>query len=417
MGKHDVEMTRQEQEAAIDVARELAVEFDRVGKDADAKNSFPHELVPLYKQSGLAGIAVPKEYGGGGADILTLARISRVLAKGDPASSLAFNMHQTMVGILRGLMSDDAKATWLPQVASDNKLICGPFSEERAGLIGLADTTATPTADGGWTIDGRKVWATLCEAADIISFNATVTDDDGLLPDDFMDHAASEGVFVISADLPGLRIDRTWDAMGMRATGTHSLVFDGVRANHEALVGNFRGGLFGEFEWAAMTFSGVYLGLIDKVYENTREILRKKSLGRTAEAANTALKNLGYIQSGLGRMLVEREKCERVLEATCQQLVEGRDAGMDVMSRVGWLDVCKVTITESAIDIADLGMRLVGGQSFRRGHVLERLYRDARSGPFHPLTTEQTYDLLGRIELGLMEAPAEDAEQASAVAA
>jgi alkylation response protein AidB-like acyl-CoA dehydrogenase len=416
MGKHDVEMTAREQEAALDVARELAIEFDKVGKDADAKNDFPLELVPLYKESGLVGIAVPKEYGGGGADILTLSRISRILAKGDPASSLAFNMHQTMVGILRGLMSEEGKATWLPQVASDHKLICGPFSEERAGLIGLADTTATPTVDGGWRIDGRKVWATLCEAADIISFNATVTDDDGLLPEDFHDHAASEGVFVISAESPGLSIDKTWDAMGMRATGTHSLVFDGVEADHDAYVGNFRGGLFGEFEWAAMTFSGVYLGLIDKAYETTREILRKKSLGRTAEAADTALKNLGYIQSGLGRMLLEREKCERVLEATCQQLIDGRDAGMDVMSRLGWLDVCKVTVTETAIEAADLGMRLVGGQAFRRGHVLERLYRDARSGPFHPLTTEQTYDLLGRIELGLVEAPA-PAQPATAIAA
>jgi alkylation response protein AidB-like acyl-CoA dehydrogenase len=79
------------------------------------------------------------------------------------------------------------------------------------------------------------------------------------------------------------------------------------------------------------------------------------------------------------------------------------------MSRVGWLDVVKVTVTESAIDVADQGMRLVGGPSFRRGHVLERLYRDARSGPYHPLTTDQTYDLLGRIELGLLEQPGGEA--------
>jgi alkylation response protein AidB-like acyl-CoA dehydrogenase len=52
-------------------------------------------------------------------------------------------------------------------------------------------------------------------------------------------------------------------------------------------------------------------------------------------------------------------------------------------------------------------MRLVGGSTFRRGHVLERLYRDSRSGPFQPMTTDQTYDHLGKFELGLMDVPAE----------
>jgi hypothetical protein len=50
-------------------------------------------------------------------------------------------------------------------------------------------------------------------------------------------------------------------------------------------------------------------------------------------------------------------------------------------------------------------MRLIGGSTFRRGHVLERLYRDSRSGPFQPMTTDQTYDHLGKFELGLMEMP------------
>ncbi len=55
--------------------------------------------------------------------------------------------------------------------------------------------------------------------------------------------------------------------------------------------------------------------------------------------------------------------------------------------------------------MTDAALRLVGGSAFRRGHVLERLYRDARGGPFHPLTTDQAYDLLGRSELGLFTAP------------
>jgi alkylation response protein AidB-like acyl-CoA dehydrogenase len=407
MGKHSVEMSEQEKAKALDIAREVAVEFDKVGKQADADNQFPLETIPIYKDSGLVGIAVPKEYGGGGADILTLSKISRILAEGDPACSLAYNMHQTMVGIFRGLIPDAAKADWFPRIADDKLLVCGPFSEERAGLTGLADTSATPAADGGWIINGKKTWATLSEAADVITFNATVVDEDGALPEDFMQHAGAEMVFIADMRTPGISIQRTWDTLGMRATGTQTVVFENVHVPASAMAGNFRGGLFDEFEWAAMTFSGVYLGLIDKAYLYTRETLKKKSLGATLEGSDVALKGIGYVQSGLGRMYVERQACERLIENTCLQLIEQRDAGMQTYARVGWLDVVKVKVTESAIESADLGMRLVGGMTFRRGNLLERMYRDARSGPFHPLTTEQTYDLLGRFELGLMEAPAE----------
>jgi alkylation response protein AidB-like acyl-CoA dehydrogenase len=403
MGKHDVEMSPAEQKNAVDIARDLAQEFDKVGAEADAANQFPQCLVPLFKDSGLCGLVVPKRYGGMGADIWTAAQVSRELAKGDPSCALAFNMHTTMVGIFRGLLPEDRQAQWFPQIAQQQKIVCGPFSEERAGLTGLADTTAAPVEGGGFTINGKKTWATLSQAADIISFNACVTEDaDGLLPADFQKHIAQEGVFVLPMDTPGIRVVETWDTLGMRATGTQTVVFDDVIAPADALCGNFRGGLFAEFEWAVMTFSGVYQGLIEKAYEETANILRKKSLGATAEGADVALRGLGYVQCGLGRMLVEKEAGARLLEMSCRQLIEGCDVGWDPVARVALLDVAKLVITESASRVVSDGMRLVGGSSFRRGHLLERLYRDARSGPFHPLTTDQIYDYLGRWELGLL---------------
>lgn len=414
MRNHRVEMTPQEQRKAIDIAKELALEFDRVGPGCDERNEFCHELVEPYRQSGLVGIAVPKEYGGGGADIWTLSQISRELAKGDPACALAFNMHQTMVGIFRGLIDDEAKAKWFPLIAEQNKIVCGPFSEERAGLMGLADTTATPTADGGWAINGGKTWSTLCMAADIITFNATVVDEQGVLPSDHMAHAMAESVFIMDMTTPGISIKETWDTMGMRATGTHTVLFDNAVGPHDAMAGNFRGGLFDEFEWAAMTFSGVYLGLQEKAYEAAKKSLRKKSLGATMEGSDVALKGLGYVQSGLGKMKGLCETSERMLDAQCNYFFEGRDEGMATYERVAWMDITKIVTTENAIEVCDLGMRLIGGSTFRRGHEIERLFRDSKSGPFHPLTTDQEYDLLGKLELGLMDPPAdEDASTSS----
>jgi alkylation response protein AidB-like acyl-CoA dehydrogenase len=403
MGKHDVEMTRAEQQDVLERARTLAKQFDDAGPVADAQNRFPTELVAHYKESGLAALAVPKRYGGLGADIWTTARVSMELAVGDPAIALAFNMHQTMVGIFRGLLDEPMRARLFAQIVRDDALVCGPFSEDRAGLQGLADTTAVPHADGGWVVNGRKTWATLCQGADIVAFNATVTDASGNLPEDVAEHASAELVFVIAMETPGLSIVETWDTMGMRATGTHTLVLDDVFVPADAMGGNFRNGLFGEFEWPSLTFAAVYLGLAQKAYVEAREILKKKSLGATLDGKDITLRDIGYVQYNLGRMLVEVETAARTLETTAAMLLDGRDTAWDPVARSAWLDVAKVTATETAISVADSALRLVGGSSFRRGHVLERLYRDARGGPFHPLTTDQAYDLLGRSELGLFQ--------------
>jgi alkylation response protein AidB-like acyl-CoA dehydrogenase len=406
-------MTEGEREAAINSARELAPEFDKVGAQADKDNQFPFSLVPLYKEAGLPGLGVPKRFGGGGADIWTLAQISYELAKGDPACALAFNMHQVMVGILRGLMPEEQQEEWLSRVAADQLLMCGAFSEERAGFTGLADMTAVPS-DGGYKITGRKVWATLSEAADLATFNATVTDEDGSIPEDHMQRMARERVFICEKNIPGVSIIRTWDTHGMRATGTQTLAFDNAVVPLDANVGDMRMGLTAEFEWAALLFGGVYWGLTEKAYEATRKILLEKSLGATAAAADVPLREVGFVQHGLGEMKVKCEVSGRVLEQTATILREGRDAEWSPLARPGLIDVVKVISTGNARSVTDNGMRLVGGSTFRRGHVLERLYRDARSGLFQPLTTDACYDHLGKFELGLMQMPGAPAVEEAA---
>jgi alkylation response protein AidB-like acyl-CoA dehydrogenase len=401
--KHTPEITPDERADLMDQARQLAKSWEAIGAECDRSNRFPTETVEAYKQSAITSMAVPRRLGGLGADMLTVAQVGRELAKGDPGIALSYNMHQAMVGIFRNTPALDAatRDRVLGAVARDRSIICGPFSEARAGLAGLADTVAVPDGDG-WRITGKKNWSTLVEGSDIIALNATVTDADGSVPEDFREHAKREATFIIPTDSPNLSIDYTWDTMGMRATGSHTIVLDGVYAGPETFGGNFRQGLVGEAEWAAMLFAGVYLGLADKAYAEAVEILRTKHLGATLSGQDTDLKNLGYVQYVLGRMRYELEVADRVLEATGQIAIDQRDAGWPVVARKPKWDVVKVATTEAAMSVTDQAFRLVGGSAYRRGHVLERLYRDARAGYMHSFNTNQLYDFTGRVELGLV---------------
>jgi alkylation response protein AidB-like acyl-CoA dehydrogenase len=403
MHKHTPEITPDERADLLDEAHQLGKTWEAIGRDCDVENRFPTETVEAYKRSSITAMSVPRKWGGLGADMLTASLVGRELAKGDPSIALAYNMHQAMVGIFRNTpaLADDVRETIMRNVAEDRAILCGPFSEARAGLSGLADTVAVPDPSGGWRISGKKNWSTLVEGADLIALNATITDADGSIPEDFREHARRETCFVIPKASDGLTIDHTWDTMGMRATGSHTIVMNDVHATPEMEAGNFRQGLVGEAEWAAMLFGGVYLGLADKAYAAARDILREKHLGVTLGAQDTDVKQVGYVQYLLGKMRSEIEVAERVLEATGQIAIDGRYEEWPATVRKAKWDLVKVVATETGMSITDQAFRLIGGSSYRRGHVIERLYRDARAGYLHSFTTNQLYDFWGRFELGL----------------
>ena len=401
--KHTPEITVAERAKLLDSARELAALLAQAGPACDAENRFPSELVGPYKESGIVGAAVPRRYGGLGADIYTMALVGAELAKGDPAIALAFNMHQAMVGILRATpaLEEPGREGLMSRVANENAIMCGTFSEARAGLAGLADTTAVPDGQGGWRLTGRKNWSTLIEGCDIVTMNATVTDEYGNLPECFGDRAAQEVLFIFDKDTPGVSVDRTWNTMGMRATGSHTLVLDGARVGVEGYGGSFRAGLVGEAEWAAILFGGVYLGLAEKAYEQAVSILRRKRLGATAGAQDTEVRAQGEVQHSVGRMKATLQTAARTLEATALIALENRPLDLPPAVRKAEFDLAKVVVTEAAISVTDEACRLVGGMSFSRGDPLERLFRDARAGLLHSYSTDQLYGAYGRHELGV----------------
>jgi alkylation response protein AidB-like acyl-CoA dehydrogenase len=403
MGKHDIEITNAEREDLFARARKLAVKFAEVGAKADDDNQLPLELVPLYKESGLASLIVPKKYGGHGADLWTVARVEQILAsEGDPAITLSFNMHHVMVGIFLNLLEDGARERLFRQVVEDNALISGPFSEERAGFSTLADTVAVPDGQGGWRVSGKKNWATFIEGADIVTFNATITDAGGKIPENYADHAARESVFILPAKSPGISIKRTWDTFSMRASGTQTCVFEDVHAPAESFGGPFRTGLIGEMEWVSFAFAGVYLGVAERALRLATESLKKKTLGHTVSGENVAVRDVGYVQHQLGQALVELQLAERAVRGTAALLTAGEDSAWTAMDRPAQISIAKIAATEAAIKVSDIAMRLMGGGAIRRGGAIERVFRDARAGIYHPLSGDAVYDLLGKSALGLL---------------
>jgi alkylation response protein AidB-like acyl-CoA dehydrogenase len=316
-------------------------------------------------------------------------------------------MHFIMVGITMGLMSETQNKYWLGRVA-DGEIMFGPFSEQRAGFSGLADMKAVPQSEGGWRLYGKKTWGTLCEAADIITTNATITDADGNLPEDFQERVNAESFFIADFNVDedgqgdGIRIEKTWDALGMHSTGTHVIHFDGLFVPEDGFICEWRSGAFGVLEWASLMFASIYLGMQYRVLEESRAVLSKKTLGATfgaIVAQDTKVATVGHIIDGIGDMASRVELSRRVLYQTCQDLIDGKDDEWPLELRFPYIGLAKTFIAENVMNMTRHAMSMVGGSSFRRGTIFERLYRDSAASMFQPLNSDQSRTYIGEVLL------------------
>ena len=317
-------MTDAELETVMDRARSVSAFFREIGPKYDAENTFAYPSIKPFKESRLGAVPVGKEFGGLGGDLLTTSKVVTELSRGDSAIALAYNMHYIMVGIAGSLMSEKQNKYWLGRVA-DGDLMFGPFSEQRAGFSGLADMRAVPQPGGGWKLYGKKTWGTLAEAADIITTNATITDADGNLPDDFQERVNAESFFIgdfkVDSDGrgDGIRIEKTWNALGMHATGTQVIHFEGYPVPEENFICEWRTGAFGVLEWASLMFASIYYGMQLRILEESRAVLSKKTLGATfgaIVAEDTKVARVGHIIDGIGDMASRTELSRRVLHQT-----------------------------------------------------------------------------------------------------
>lgn len=388
-------------------AQEVSQFFREIGPKYDEANTFAYPSVDAFRKSRLGALPVPKEYGGAGGNILQVSKCVSEMSRGDSAITLAYNMHYIMVGIAGNLMSEAQKKHWLGRVA-DGDLMFGPFSEKRAGFSGLADMQAVPQPGGGWKLFGKKTWGTLSEAANILTTNATETDADGNLPDTFDGRLAAEKLFVGDFKVDengvgdGVRIERTWNAMGMHATGTQVIHFDGYFVPEDGFICHWRTGAFGVLEWASLMFASIYLGMQYRILEETTAKLAKKHLGATfgaIVAADTAAANIGSNIDGVGDMAIRTELSKRVVYQTCEDLIHGRDKDWAPELRFPYLGIAKIFTSDNVIHMARKAMSMAGGDSFRKGTIFERLYRDSAASMFQPLNADQSQTYIGEFLL------------------
>ena len=394
----------------VALAEQHAADFTTRAAAHDRDGSFPFENIDAMQRSGVMAACVPEELGGLGVRSLHdyLLGMSR-LGRGDGSTAIAANMHifrpwrMTRLWEAAKAAGDLAHAAGLERrlrrIGAGQLLMCACVSE--AGTDILHPQLAATKTDGGWLLNGQKIFATMSPAAQLLDISFRFRDAQGV------ERLAMASV---PHDNPGLEIKFNWDALGMRGSGSHDVVFTDCFIPDAALLDL---GVWGEWSepyltgnmTIAMGLAGVFLGIA----ETARDLIiaavktrRKGPSGRTLAERPAIQQLIAEIEIDLAASRAMLGRTAMMADAFfSQHPVEG--VPLDQLHALMKDFQCaKWFVNRKAIDIVDRALTASGGAGYLSKHPLSRLYRDVRAGPFmQPFSPNEAFEYIAKVTLGL----------------
>jgi len=359
------------------LAEPVALRFAARAAAHDADGSFPFENFADLRTAGLTALTVPESAGGLGADALDYALVLERLAWGDASTALALGMSLSNIGqLVEGHLWPERLPALLREIVEDGATLNAAQAEPEMGSPsygGLPATTARRDPEtGGWRMSGRKIYTT---GAPILRYFVTLAT---IEANEAEGQPTRLGTFLVPDDAPGAHVERTWDAMALRASGSDDLILDDARLPADALLDarpvgapDPRAAL--GLPWGSLTLAAVYTG----VARAARDEIVRFAATRKPSALGKPLGELPTVRLRLGEIESLLLVSERVMYGLAEDWVTLPEAARPDLRQQ--LPIMKSVTTNNAVRITDLALRTAGGSGLQRGR-LERLFRDARAG-------------------------------------
>jgi alkylation response protein AidB-like acyl-CoA dehydrogenase len=363
----------------------------------DVENKFFADDFEELRSSGYLLMAVPEELGGKGMTLAEVCKEESRLAYHAPATALATNMHIYWTGVAADLWrAGDKSLKFILEETVAGEVFAAGHGERGNDFPLLASTASAERVDGGYKLTGHKMFGSLTPVWTRLGIHA-------------MDTSDPENPKVVHVFMPrdtkGYRIAETWDTLGMRATRSDDTILEGAfvpdeyvgRVNAAGLAGADEF-VLGVFAWAECTFGSMYLGLARRALDLAVADLEKKT---SIALDRPSMAWYPPNQWMVSDMFIDLEGATAHIERLADDWSNGVDHGGMWPAK---LVSGKYHAVEATKRIVDRAMDLSGGAGMFKGNELERLYRDARCGGFHPANAGLVHELVGKSVLGLLGA-------------
>ncbi|MES1247153.1 MAG: acyl-CoA dehydrogenase family protein [Actinomycetota bacterium] len=375
--------------AVLEAVARIAPELEARAAENDRLGVFPTESIDLIWSAGLGSLTVPRDAGGVGAELTTVARAVEALARADAAATLILVWTLLFYRLVNG-----PESPW-PQELRDllNESVAhGPAlanflnvepqlgSSSRGGLV---QTTAArielPDGSPGWRVNGRKIYSTGSNGLRWLVATAHTEDDpEGL----------RVGQFLIPGDTPGIEVVETWDHLGMRATASNDVVFTdvdiplghavGLTVYDEGAPNGLKGDASGTLASVIVLVIAIYQG----VAKASRDALVAFLRDRKPANLGASLATLPRFQEAVGDIEALLYANDRLIYDLTGR-VDRAAAGTSPPPTLGEVGLVKVVVSRNVLATTERALALAGNPGLTRSNPLERHYRDALCSRIH----------------------------------
>jgi butyryl-CoA dehydrogenase len=350
----------EEQQELISLAETISKnEIAPRSLEIDKSGVMDEELLHTLKQSGMTQLSVPKEYGGAGLDLLTIAMIAEQLAKGcaGVATVCAANSLASFPILIAG--NDEQKKSYF-DCLNQGGMSCFALTEPGAGSDAGAVSCRARKVDGGYVLNGTKCFITNAPIADKITLFANTRESGGI---------RGLTVFLVDRNTPGISIGKEEDKMGIRASATSEIIFDNCFIPASARIGR----------------EGMGFRLAMETLEKSRPVVGAISVGIAQAALENAIhyahqrKQFGQkiasfemVQQMIADMVTKTEAARALVYKACWMQMKGdKKAGL-------FSAMSKCFASDAAMEVTTTAVQVMGGNGYSRENPNEKYMRDAK---------------------------------------
>ncbi|GIS95231.1 MAG: acyl-CoA dehydrogenase family protein [Chloroflexota bacterium] len=392
----------------VDLAEEHSANFAATAAEHDREGTFPIENVTAMKKSGFSAAGVPVEFGGMGVTsvhdcIVALNRLGR----GEASTPLAYTMHLSRtlstaralrLAIASGNQARRRRSEEMLKKIGAGELFITVANSERGADVRTSKTLATKT-DGGWLFNGTKTFATGSPAADVLAVRARYINESG---------EERMGATIAPIDRPGVKIMNNWDGLGMRASGSHDVVFTDYFVSDEEFDDT---GKYGEFNApflalgtnSSMGLSSIFLGIAETAHELAISAINRRDGSLYPMNQTTIAENEIDLAAARGILSRGAQYYDEFYQTGVEFPVGEIDNSPETAFKMIKNGACtKKFVMETAATIVDRCVTLYGGGAYVSDNPMAKLYRDVRAGQFmQPWARNQAIEIIGKVALDL----------------
>jgi len=351
--------------------------------EIERTDDFPPWLWKRLAEQGYTGIAIPEEYGGSGGDFMMAALVARGLGRANGAISMSYGAHLNLCAhnIMRN-GTEQQKQKYLPKLASTEMIGALGLTEPNAGSDAMGIQTTARPVDGGYVINGSKVFITNGPIADVM-----------ILYTKTQPQAGSRGItaFIFETKTPGFQVARKLQKLGMHGSPTGELVFENAFVPEENVLGKVNEGykvVMSGLDIERAYYAVSAIGGLEAALEISLKYARQR------EQFGQPIANFQLVQAKLADMYTDLEAARHMAHRALWLAQQGKRVSKEAAAALLFVGRASSRATNEALQIH-------GGWGYLTDFEVERMWRDARLGEIGAGTNEIRQLLIARELLGM----------------